>query len=42
LFRGVIHHCGGEDYGDIGGDVSNVRKEIEGHIPNLQALLESI
>lgn len=40
LFRGHVYHCGGDNYGNLEGDVEAVAREIRALIPNLSSLRE--
>ena len=39
-FYGEVYHCGGNDYGDLCGDVTSFADDLESLIPDLNELLQ--
>lgn len=40
IFDGEVYHCGGDDFGDLCGDVANFANDVRNLIPNLTELLQ--
>jgi len=40
VFSGSVYYCGGEDYGDLCGNIENVSKKMKGLFPNFSILVE--
>ncbi len=40
LFTGTVYHCGGNDYGDISGDINRLAEGIKNLVPGMNGLLQ--
>lgn len=40
IFTGTVYHCGGEDFGDLGGDVKSFADDVKRLVPDLEKLLQ--
>ncbi len=40
IFTGTVYHCGGEDFGDLGGDVKSFADDVRRLVPDLEKLLQ--
>lgn len=40
IFTGTVYHCGGEDFGDLGGDVKRFSDDVKRLVPDLEKLLQ--
>lgn len=41
-FYGEMYHCGGDDYGDLCGDVTSFADDVKSLIPKLNELLQQV
>jgi len=40
LFSGTVYHCGGNDYGDLSGDINLLADEIKNFVPGMNDMLQ--
>ncbi len=40
LFSGTVYHCGGNDYGDLSGDINRLAEEIKNFVPGMDDMLQ--
>ena len=39
IFSGTVYHCGGKDFGNLGGNVRGFAQDIKEIVPNIKKLV---